>query len=64
MAAKRSSLLALVREDGSFPSAIHAAFFALFSVLIFGAVRAQPWYLIWPAALAGLSELVGQAWIE
>ncbi|MGD8397597.1 MAG: hypothetical protein PVG11_01935 [Anaerolineae bacterium] len=55
------------------------AFLAFLLAFLLGAVRAQPWHLIWPAALAGLSQrrwawpvvaglsglmLVTQIWIE
>jgi hypothetical protein len=69
----------LVRGDGSFQTVMNAGFAALLLAFVFGAVRAQPWHLIWPAALAGLSDerwawplvaglsgvmLAAQAWVE
>ena len=69
----------LARSDGSFQAMLRAGFAALLLAFLFGAARAQPWHLIWPAALAGLSDrrwawplvaglsavmLVVQVWVE
>jgi alpha-1,6-mannosyltransferase len=69
----------LLRGRGSFQETLHGGFVALLLAFLFGAARAQPWHLIWPAALAGLSDrrwawpvvaglsvvmLVVQVWVE
>ena len=46
----------LARGSGSFQETLHGGFVALLLAFLFGAARAQPWHLIWPAALAGLSD--------
>lgn len=46
----------LVRREGACQELCHGAFLALLLALLLGAVRSQPWHLIWPAALAGLSD--------
>ena len=58
---------------------LNACFAAALLVFLLGAARSQPWHLVWPAALAGLSRwqwawplvaalsalmLVAQLWIE
>lgn len=69
----------LARGEGTFQETLNGGFLALLLAFLFGAARAQPWHLIWPAALAGLSDrrwawpavtglsavmLVVQAWVE
>lgn len=58
---------------------LDASFLASFLAFVLGAARSQPWHLIWPTALAGLSQrrwawpaimglstvmLVSQVWVE
>ncbi|MFN2290340.1 MAG: glycosyltransferase 87 family protein [Anaerolineae bacterium] len=69
----------LARGQGSLQETLHGGFVALLLAFLFGAARAQPWHLIWPASLAGLSDrrwawpvvaglaavmLVVQVWVE
>ena len=49
----------LIGRDGACQDLCHGAFLALLLVFVLGAARSQPWHLIWPAALAGLS---GRRW--
>ncbi len=44
------------RENGSFQQLVNGSFVALLLVFLLGAVRSQPWHLLWGAALAGLSD--------
>jgi hypothetical protein len=69
----------IVRGPRSLPKLLDASFVVTLLVILFGAARSQPWHLIWPTALAGLSAkrwvwlvviaaaavmLVEQVWIE
>jgi hypothetical protein len=64
---------------GTLQDLLDASFLASFLVFLLGAARSQPWHLIWPTALAGLSQrrwawpaiiglsavmLVSQVWVE
>jgi hypothetical protein len=42
--------------DGSAQPLVNAGFAASLLAFVLGAVRSQPWHLIWPLALAGLSD--------
>jgi hypothetical protein len=44
------------RGSGSFQQLANTSFMALLLVFILGAARSQPWHLLWPAAVAGLSD--------
>ena len=44
------------RGNGSFQQLANVGFLALLLTFLFGAARSQPWHLIWPVALAGLSD--------
>ena len=44
------------RGSGSFQHLVNSSFLALLLIFIFGAARSQPWHLLWPAAVAGLSD--------
>jgi len=44
------------RGSGSFQHLVNGSFWALLLAFILGAARSQPWHLLWPAALAGLSD--------
>lgn len=46
----------LARGRGSFQQLANAGFVASLLVFVLAAARSQPWHLIWPAALAGLSD--------
>lgn len=46
----------LARGERAYRQVGHAAFLALLLAFVLGAARSQPWHLIWPAALAGLSD--------
>ena len=46
----------LVRRSSTCQRLCHGAFVALSLAFVLGAARSQPWHLIWPAALAGLSD--------
>jgi hypothetical protein len=69
----------LVREPVSFQRLANTGFLVVLLAFILGAARSQPWHLIWPAALAGLSDrkwawpliaglsatmLAAQVWVE
>jgi hypothetical protein len=43
------------RGSSSFPELVDAGFLALLLAFLLGAARSQPWHLLWPATLAGLS---------
>jgi hypothetical protein len=43
------------RGSGSFQELVDAGFMALLLAFLLGAARSQPWHLLWPATLAGLS---------
>jgi hypothetical protein len=45
----------LTRDSLSFQSLMDAGFLVSLMAFAFGMARSQPWHLIWPAALAGLS---------
>jgi hypothetical protein len=45
-----------LQGDGSVQQWLNAIFGASLAAFVFGAARSQPWHLIWPAALAGLSD--------
>lgn len=68
-----------VQEEGSFRRLMDFSFLVSLLAFLLGAARSQPWHLIWPAALAGLTErrwawpvvvalsvlmLVVQVWVE
>ena len=42
--------------DGSAQPLVNAGFVASLLAFVLGGVRSQPWHLIWPLALAGLSD--------
>ena len=44
------------RGCGSFQELVNSGFVALLLVFLLGAARSQPWHLLWPATLAGLSS--------
>lgn len=44
------------RGSGSFQQMVNASFVVLLLAFLLGAARSQPWHLLWPAALAGLSD--------
>ena len=44
------------RGSGSFQQLMNVSFLALLLAFLLGAARSQPWHLLWPAALAGLSD--------
>jgi hypothetical protein len=44
------------RGSGSYQHLVNSSFWALLLAFILGAARSQPWHLLWPAAVAGLSE--------
>ncbi len=46
----------MMRGSGSYQQLATACFSAVILAFLLGAMRSQPWHLIWPAALAGLSE--------
>jgi len=48
-----------LREHGSLLDMMEMGFVAILLVFVLGAARSQPWHLIWPASLAGLS---GRRW--
>jgi hypothetical protein len=67
------------RQPGFFQQLANASFLASLLAFVLGAARSQPWHLIWPVALAGLSDrrwawpvsvglsaamLAAQAWVE
>jgi hypothetical protein len=69
----------IARGPRSLSTLIDASVLVTLLILLLGAARSQPWHLIWPAALAGLSNrrwvwpliitaaammLAGQVWIE
>ena len=69
----------LARQNASFQRLANACFEIALLAFVLGAARSQPWHLIWPAALAGLSDrrwawplvaalsvlmLVVQVWVE
>lgn len=69
----------VVRSGGSFQQLGNACFVASLLAFLLGAARSQPWHLVWPASLAGLSDrrwawpvvigmsivmLVVQVWVE
>lgn len=43
------------RGSSSFQELVDAGFMALLLAFLLGAARSQPWHLLWPATLAGLS---------
>jgi hypothetical protein len=49
-------LVRVLRGSGSFQRLINVGFLALLLTFFLGAARSQPWHLLWPAALAGLSD--------
>ena len=49
----------LARGRASFQALLESAFLVALLAFLLGAARSQPWHLIWPAALAGLS---GRRW--
>jgi hypothetical protein len=44
------------RGSGSFQELVTSSFRALLLAFLLGAARSQPWHLLWPATLAGLSS--------
>jgi hypothetical protein len=69
----------LLRGPGTFQHLANVSFVVALLAFVLGAARSQPWHLLWPAALAGLSDrrwawpvvmvlsgvmLVGQVWVE
>jgi len=44
------------RGSGSFQHLANVGFMALLFTFFLGAARSQPWHLLWPATLAGLSD--------
>ena len=46
----------LARRGDTCQHLCHGAFVALLLAFLLGAARSQPWHLIWPAAVAGLSD--------
>jgi uncharacterized membrane protein len=46
----------VLQGDGSYQQWLNAAFVAALLAFLLGASRSQPWHLIWPAALVGLSD--------
>ncbi len=46
----------VLRGDGSYQQWLNAGFVAALLAFLLGASRSQPWHLIWPTALAGLSD--------
>jgi hypothetical protein len=44
------------RAEGSFQHLVNAGFAAALLAFLFGGVRSQPWHLVWPLSLAGLSD--------
>lgn len=69
----------MVRRPGSLQQLVNACFAASLLAFVLGATRSQPWHLLWPATLAGLSDriwawplvvglsalmLVVQVWVE
>jgi hypothetical protein len=44
------------RGSGSFQHLVNSSFWALLLAFILVAARSQPWHLLWPAAVAGLSD--------
>jgi hypothetical protein len=68
-----------LREPGSLQRLLNVSFTVSLLAFVLGAARSQPWHLIWPVALAGLSDrrwawpvviglsvllLAGQVWVE
>ena len=49
-------LVRVLRGSGSFQRLMNVGFLALLLTFFLGAARSQPWHLLWPAALAGLSD--------
>lgn len=49
-------LVCFWRGRGSFQELVNSSFMALLLVFLLGAARSQPWHLLWPATLAGLSS--------
>lgn len=69
----------ILQAGASFPKLANACFIASLLAFVLGAARSQSWHLIWPAAMAGLSDqrwawptvvalsvamLVVQLWVE
>jgi hypothetical protein len=67
------------RGPGFLQHLANASFLAALLAFVLGAARSQPWHLIWPVALAGLSDrrwawpvslglsaamLAAQVWVE
>jgi hypothetical protein len=46
----------VMKGGGSFQELANATFVAALTAFVLGAVRSQPWHLIWPAVLAALSD--------
>ena len=44
------------RGSDSFQQLMNVSFLALLLAFLLGAARSQPWHLLWPASLAGLSD--------
>ena len=49
-------LVRAARRSGSFQQLANVGFLALLLTLILGVARSQPWHLLWPVSLAGLSD--------
>jgi Na+/phosphate symporter len=51
-----SLLVRFWRGSRSFQDLVNGGFTALILAFLLGAARSQPWHLLWPATLAGLSS--------
>ena len=49
-------LVQALRGSGAFQQLVNVGFLALLLAFLLGAARSQPWHLLWPAALMGLSD--------
>ncbi len=49
-------LVRAARGSGSFQQLANVGFVALLLTFVLGAARSQPWHLLWPASVAGLSD--------